>query len=299
MQQTQELTTKSPVHIKVAYNNEFRRFLLSPASFDNLKTTLKTSFSLETEFNISFKDDENDWVLLTTDEELNYAIELAGSPLRLQILPEATKVVPVASPQRGRGRGCRGGTYKVAAEKPCKSREEKLAQKASRLSERITILESKLDSKKFTSEREAVISRKVRQLQANLAVVQSMQVCLPNSEIPEETNAEIVLEFDPVPTEETPSEDQEKASFRGRRGRGGGRGCRKVRERCDGRIKRKALVGRLSPEILENFRQCKTLLQVAREYGSPEEIQSCLEAFRAAKAAKCEALTALRAEEQQ
>jgi len=54
---------------------------------------------------------------------------------------------------------------------------------------------------------------------------------------------------------------------------------------------------RVAPEIIANFRQCKATLRAAREAGNPEEIQSALEAFQAAKTIKMDALAALRAQE--
>jgi len=44
------------------------------------------------------------------------------------------------------------------------------------------------------------------------------------------------------------------------------------------------------------FRQCKADLHAARESGDAEKIESCLEAFKTAKAAKLEARAALRAQ---
>jgi len=54
---------------------------------------------------------------------------------------------------------------------------------------------------------------------------------------------------------------------------------------------------RIAPELIANFRQCKANLHAARDAGNAEEIEKCLAAFKEAKAAKIEAMAALRAQE--
>jgi len=294
--QTQQTITKSPVHVKVAYDNEFRRFLLSPISFENLQTTLKTLFTLETEFRIKFQDDENDWVLLTTDQELVYATELSGSLLRLQVkllspeTPKGSEYVPT-----GRGRGCRG-RGRGAGRCGLKSPEERLSMKSSRLTERINHLETKINSNKFSSERERVLRWRLTKLQEKLVFVQEMKESLATNMETPETAA--VTETGPVSADVTPSEDQEKPFCKGGRcGRGGRGGWRraKMEDGSDRPVRRAR--ARVAPEIIANFRQCKATLHAAREAGNAEDIQAALEAFQAAKAAKWAAMDALRAQE--
>jgi hypothetical protein len=300
MQSTQTTQTISPVHVKVALDNEFRRFLLNPISFDHLEKTLKTLFSLQSEFRIKFQDDENDWVLITTDQELVYATELSGSPLRLQVkllssdTPAKADAESLSATERGRGRGCRG-RGRGAGRGGLKSREERLSNKSSRLAERINQLETKLSSPKLTSERERVIRWRLAKLKEKLALITAVKESLANSDgAPAEST-------DPVAEVVTPNEEEEeKPSCRGgRRGRGCRGGWRRAMEEegsdqprgCKGRR------ARIAPELIANFRQCKANLQAARESGNAEEINSCLEAFRVAKAAKWEARAALRAQE--
>jgi len=299
--QTQQTITKSPVHVKVAHDNEFRRFLLSPITFENLQTTLKTLFTLETEFRIKFQDDENDWVLLTTDQELVYATELSGSLLRLQVkllASETQKGTESQSVPVGRGRGCRG-RGRGAGRCGLKSPEERLSMKSSRLTERINQLDSKINSNTFSSDRERVLRWRLAKLQEKLAFVQEMKESLPTNTQTPETAAD-VTETGPVSADVTPSEDQEKPFCKGGRcGRWGRGGWRRAamedgsdRPVCKGRGR-----GRLAPEIIANFRQCKSNLRAAREAGNAEEIQAAVDALHAAKAAKLEAWAALRAQE--
>jgi len=309
MQQTQQ-TTKSTVHVKVAHDNEFRRFLLSPITFENLETTLKTMFSLDTEFRIKFQDDENDWVLLTTDQELVYATELSGSLLRLQVKllssePPKCSAESLSAPMhcgKGRGRGgCKGGRGRGAGKCGLKSPEERLSMKSSRLTERINQLEAKINSNKFTSERERVLRWRLTKLQEKLAFVQEMKESLGTNPQTTETTADANAETGPVSADVTPSE-HEKPCRGGRCGRGGRGGWRRhamMMEDGSDRPVRKChgLHARLAPEILANFRQCKATLRTAREAGTPEEVQAAMEAFQAAKAVKLEAMAALRAQE--
>jgi hypothetical protein len=286
----------SPVHVKVAYENEFRRFLLNPVSFEKLETTLKTMFNLNAEFRIKFQDDENDWVLVTTDQELVYATELSGSPLRLQVklLETSVKTDAEAVPTekgRGRGRGCRG---RGLGRGGCKSPEERLSLKSSRLAERINELETKLTSQTLPPERERVIRWRLTKLQEKLAAVTAMKESVGNE--PSTEQSPTVAPVVPILNEE-----EEKTSCRGGRrggrcGRGGWR--RALMDNEDGTDQSvRPRKPRMDPEIMANFRQCKADLQAARESGDAEKIQICLEAFKTAKATKLEARAALRAQQ--
>jgi len=304
MQTTQTIETNAPVHVKVALDNEFRRFLLNPISFEHLENTLKTLFSLQSEFRIKFQDDENDWVLITTDQELVYATELSGSPLRLQVkllssdTPAKADAESLSATERGRGRGCRG-RGRGAGRGGLKSREERLGNKSSRLAERINQLETKLSTQKLTSERERVIRWRLSKLQEKLAFITAMKESMANSDISPAETTETVP--GPVAEVVTPNEEeQEKPSCRGgRRGRGCRGGWRRAMDEegsdqprgCKGRR------ARVAPELIANFRQCKANLHAARESGNAEEIEKCLAAFREAKATKLEAMAALRAQE--
>jgi len=306
MQTTQTIQTNAPVHVKVALDNEFRRFLLNPISFDHLEKTLKTLFSLQSEFRIKFQDDENDWVLITTDQELIYATELSGSPLRLQVkllssdTPAKADAESLPATERGRGRGCRG-RGRGAGRGGLKSREERLSNKSSRLAERINQLETKLSSQKLTSERERVIRWRLSKLQEKLAFITAVKESMAaNSEnSPAESTEAVPGQVAEVVTPN--EEEEEKTSCRGgRRGRGGCRGGWRRAMDEEGSDQPRGCKGRrarIAPELIANFRQCKANLHAARDAGNAEEIEKCLAAFKEAKAAKLEAMAALRAQE--
>jgi hypothetical protein len=288
----QSQTSTTTVHVKVAYENEFRRFLLTPVSFEQLETTLKNLFNLQTGFRIKFQDDENDWVLLTTDQELLYATELSGSPLRLQITLDPT-VKPAAVEAAPRGvKGCRG---KWQGRGGCKSPEERLTAKSSRLAERILQLEEKIKAGTLTADRERVIRWRLTLLQEKLDAVKKGESFADQQPVADSGAAP-----EPVSTDVDVSAkvEEEKTSCRGgRRGRGCGRGgMRRAMMEQDGTDRPvRERKPRIAPEIIENFRQCKADLRAARESGDAEKIESCLAALKAARVAKFEARAALRA----
>jgi hypothetical protein len=305
------MQTTSEIHIKAVLDNEFRRFALNPPTCNNLTTTLRSLFHIDKYFKIMFKDDENDWVLLTSDQELLHANELAGSPLRLQIQVDHSRVPPAPHvfPNRCRGGKAMGkaarcggrGCWKVGGSPNLANKGERLALKSTRLASRISMLEAKLKEGSLNADREQTIRWKLVLLRNKLDVVKSIQ------QVPQEVN-EIKS---PAPTETvptTPMDCEEAPAHKGRGGcyketsmtfedqnpaRKGRRGC------CFGdpeRCQRKWERAGIPPEIFANFRQCKLNLQAARKTGNSEQIESCFVAFKLAKQQKQEAKAKLRSE---
>jgi hypothetical protein len=254
------MQTITEIHIKVALDNEFRRFSLNPPTYANLCSTLQRLFNIENHFSVKFQDDEKDWVLISSDVELLYAVELAGTPLRLQLNPVLTAPdAPREAPDsfcRGRGRGRFGG--------PQLSKEERLVNTTSRLTSRISELETKINSGQLPSDREQALRWRLTQLQNKLAFVSTVKESL--QDVPVVSTAGT-----------TPSED---CYGRGRARRNGKPVC------CR---------SRLPPEVLDHFHQCRLDLQAARASGNPEQIQAAQAAFLAAKQRKFEAKELLRA----
>jgi len=74
------------IHIKLQYNNEFRRFVIEPEyKFDDLKNKISTILNLSTPFSVRYQDEESEWITIDSDSELLTGIELSQSLLRLQI----------------------------------------------------------------------------------------------------------------------------------------------------------------------------------------------------------------------
>jgi len=176
-----------------------------------------------------------------------------------------------------------------------KTAKRSFCKKSSRLSARIEQLEAKLNNQ-LPSERERIIRYKISVLQEKLATVKALHDSLPTGEA---VQSETLPVTEPGIENATPKQEEQQLSppMRGcHRGgfRGGWRRAMMDQEGCDQPV-RKCCKARIAPEIIANFRQCKANLQAARESGNAEEINSCLETFRAAKAAKWEARAALRA----
>jgi len=159
MQQTNQM-----IHIKVALNNEFRRFSMDKTNYSELVDMIRTLYSLPTgALKICYVDDEADTVLITSDEEFSYAAELIH-PLKL-VLTHSPTSIPVlatipcevdAAPETtfpscrrgGRGRGNCGEfrprcefKQKWREEKLTLTEEEKISRKTARISQRIQHLE--------------------------------------------------------------------------------------------------------------------------------------------------------------
>jgi len=279
-----QINNNSPVHVKVALNGEFRRFLLNPLTYANLETTVKNLFSINSPVSLKFQDDEKDWVHLTTDSELLYAIELAGSPLRVdvKILAEVPLLTPKTEEAEGcetqegcwrgrggrRGRGCgRGGVNKL----------ERMTMMEARVNTRIAELKEKLDSGKLTNERERAIRWKLTRLQEKLEFIAAKKAFFEKATTENPTKESC---------NETPEECHQEGKW-GKRGRGcrGGRGG--------------GVAKRLPAEIKENFNQCKAAWKAAKESGDAEQIAACKEAFWAAKEAKWNAIAVLRAQDEE
>jgi len=76
------------IHFKVAANNSFRRFSLSDVTLASLKTQVASLFGISdlNGWSIKYKDEENQLVTITSDEELFHAILLhGGKALRIEI----------------------------------------------------------------------------------------------------------------------------------------------------------------------------------------------------------------------
>jgi len=79
------------IHIKLQYNNEFRRFVIEPESkFDDIKQKISTILNISTPFSIRYQDEESEWITIDSDGELQTGIELSPAILRLQILDSAS-----------------------------------------------------------------------------------------------------------------------------------------------------------------------------------------------------------------
>lgn len=95
--------------LKVGFNGELRRFSFTGNSMKGLLDQIASILQVDVhQMNITYLDEENDWVTISTDPELQYALQLASNqkkPLRLNVSPKAEqhkpllKLMPPSRPQ--------------------------------------------------------------------------------------------------------------------------------------------------------------------------------------------------------
>jgi hypothetical protein len=266
-----QIIVNTPVHVKAALNGEFRRFLLTPVTFENLETVVRTLFKLPSSIlTIKFEDDEKDWVSLTTDAELLYAVELAGSPLRVNVQITGEQVISAPVPEtvtkkcwKGKGQGKW-------------NKKERLEAAQVRITTKIAALEEKVKSQTLTAEREKAINAQIARLQERLEFIAASKEATST-----ETPATVPAKVEEI----TPCEE------RGKRGK-----CCRGRKNENWVPRCRGLNSQLPPEILENFHQAKAAFKLAKETGNREEIQARKEAWFQAKQAKWAAKDQLRAQ---
>jgi hypothetical protein len=105
------MSTQQKVHIKLKYNNQFRRFVIEPEyKFNDLKQKILTLLNISTTFGVQYLDEESEWITIDSDIELLSGIELSPSLLKLRITDSQTPVTqdpnpePVSDPEEKKSR---------------------------------------------------------------------------------------------------------------------------------------------------------------------------------------------------
>lgn len=75
----------SSIHCKVSYNGQIRRFALDGTEFTSFKETIARLLSINDEFVIKYRDDESDYVILESAEDLKTALTLSPKLLRMLV----------------------------------------------------------------------------------------------------------------------------------------------------------------------------------------------------------------------
>lgn len=289
--------TQSTIHIKVIYNNEFRRFSLDAANFNSLERTIRDVYSLpdSEKVHICYFDDEQDKVALSTDQDLIYALALTKQPLRLFVtlvsstpspadetlssIPFPVETTEVTTERwasggrpcgRGRGRGRKGkcwgeGKAKWREEKQFLTLEERRQKKIERITARIEKLESVLLTD-IPANRDRTLAWKVENLKAKLEYLKS------------------------PPPPDARDDRGEETPRRGGRGRGGhnSRGGKVDREDSPASTE--------TDHIRENLLTARRNLRAAYQSGDAQEVQKCTLALEEAKFEKKEAKRKLKGE---
>jgi len=120
------------INVKANHNSDLRRFAITSISFPLLESKLREVFSLPQEavFGLLYADDEGDLVTLTTDAELQHAIQLSQGLLRLEVADRGANGELLFAkrsgfPMRGRGGRGRGAPYDLENRGRGRTREEK------------------------------------------------------------------------------------------------------------------------------------------------------------------------------
>jgi len=76
------------VHVKLQYESEYRRFFIERnTSFQDLQNKIKTILGINPEvLVIKYKDEENEWITLSSDVELETGILISGNIFRVHVL---------------------------------------------------------------------------------------------------------------------------------------------------------------------------------------------------------------------
>jgi len=277
-------TTNEMIHIKAALNNEFRRFSMEKANYKELVDLIRTLYSLPANSNlkICFIDDEQDMVLISSDNEFRYAADLVR-PLKLVITTVSIPLVPLAivepcqatSTEVEKPSRCGGKAQKNGCEERKKWREEmqsltkeqRILVKTTWIKERIQHIEALLLTD-LPAHRHRALSWKLEKLQMKLGFLQSL------AEVPA---------VPAVPTTTTP-EEPERRGWCGRGGRGGcqGRGAFENQAPEEGCRKQ---WGPFDKQIWH----CRQELRAAREAGNQSEIERCSKALDEARLLKWDA----------
>jgi len=81
-----QMDTQGMISVKAKFQNEIRRFALPAASsWTTLETTLGSLFSISEPIVVKYLDDEDDLCTISSQDELNFAIAMQKSPLRIHI----------------------------------------------------------------------------------------------------------------------------------------------------------------------------------------------------------------------
>jgi len=101
------------VHVKLQYESEYRRFFIERnTSFQDLQNKIKTILGINPEvLVIKYKDEENEWITLSSDVELETGVLISGNIFRLHVLVGDSKDTSCAE--------------NLPSDNPCEKREKK------------------------------------------------------------------------------------------------------------------------------------------------------------------------------
>jgi len=146
---------------------------------------------------VEYQDEEQDWVTLSSDEELKLATSFCGSPLRLRIrivgkqstVPSfQTAPLPAQRMSVEESNTVAAPLKETRRKQQALTKQERMTAKSERLSERISIIETRLKDPNLKSDRERVLLWKVEKLRETWKETQEAIANFP-AQSEEETNS--------------------------------------------------------------------------------------------------------------
>jgi len=88
---TDVLTTTENIHVKLQFNDEFRRFFIPHTipsiKFNDLESKIKSLLRItENEISIKYQDEENEWITISSDVELETGLLISGNRQLFRLL---------------------------------------------------------------------------------------------------------------------------------------------------------------------------------------------------------------------
>jgi len=138
------------VHIKITARNSIRRFAITHTNLSALRQTVANLFGLALEnseslWTIKYKDEENELITVTRDDELEFAIKLMGNLLHLVVVEHGPAVAAALCharewQKRRHQRDERDGT-ELKGDHVCRNRLVCLQRKQRKFTERLAFLQ--------------------------------------------------------------------------------------------------------------------------------------------------------------
>jgi len=89
----------STLHCKVSFRNDLRRFPMNNIEFSELQKTIQNIFGLEKELILQYRDNENDFITLSSNEELECALScISGNVLQIFVNDPSSPSMDPKSP---------------------------------------------------------------------------------------------------------------------------------------------------------------------------------------------------------
>jgi len=88
------------VHVKLQFGSEYRRFFIQTDSkFSQLKEKIATILNLKDDFSVRYMDEEQEWITIGSDVELETGFVLVDKIFRIQVIPNPSTTANPPKPE--------------------------------------------------------------------------------------------------------------------------------------------------------------------------------------------------------